>query len=116
VGRGGVPSDCYLVSEARSPEAVERLKLLCAVTDGFRLAEEDLRLRGPGEFLGEAQHGLPAFKAGDLIRDGEIIREARDAAFALSGRDPLLASLENRSLSEELRRRFSGRLFLGRVA
>jgi ATP-dependent DNA helicase RecG len=116
VGRGAHASDCYLVSEAKSVEAAERLRLLCATTDGFRLAEADLEKRGPGEFLGEAQHGLPAFKAGDLVRDGALIQEARDAAFGMTEKDPLLGDPAHRPFLDELRRRFDGRMTFGRVA
>lgn len=116
VGRGAHASDCYLVSTVKSADGVERLKLLCSSTDGFKLAEADLQKRGPGEFLGEAQHGLPAFKAGDLVRDGALIEEARTAAFALVEKDPLLAAPANRPFLEELRRRYTAKLFFGRVA
>ncbi len=116
VGRGAHASDCYLVSEAKSVEAVERLRLLCATGDGFKLAEEDLRRRGPGEFLGEAQHGLPAFKAGDLVRDVALIQEARQAAFSIAAEDPSLQKEGHRPCLEELRRRYAARLFFGRVA
>jgi ATP-dependent DNA helicase RecG len=80
------------------------------------LAEEDLRRRGPGEFLGEAQHGLPEFRVGNLASDGALIGEAREAAFSLVARDPDLSLPEHRPLAEDLRRRFAHRLRFGRVA
>jgi ATP-dependent DNA helicase RecG len=80
------------------------------------LAEDDLRRRGPGEFIGEAQHGLPALKAGDLVRDTDLIQEARDAAFALTSQDQSLQRPEDRPFLDELRRLYAGRLFFGRVA
>jgi ATP-dependent DNA helicase RecG len=116
VGRGAHASDCYLVSHSRSPEAAHRLQLLCGTLDGFKLAEEDLKLRGPGEFLGEAQHGVPLLKVGDLVRDGALIEEARGAAFQMVQEDPLLKDPKHRPFRDQLRARFAGRLSLGRVA
>jgi ATP-dependent DNA helicase RecG len=80
IGRGTHESYCILVGEARTGEARQRLRVLEATTDGFRIAEEDLRLRGPGEFLGVAQSGLPPFQFGDLTRDRELIDRARKLA------------------------------------
>ncbi len=116
VGRGRAPSHCYLVSDAKSPEAAARLDLLCRTRDGFVLAEEDLKQRGPGEFLGEAQHGVLPFKVGDLIQDGVLIAEARSAAFKILEIDPSLQKTEHRLFQGELRRRFSHRLRFGQVA
>lgn len=116
VGRGVRPSACYLVSSARGEEASARLRLMCQTRDGFRLAEEDLKLRGPGEFLGEAQHGVIPLKAGDLVRDGDLIEETREAALALLADDPLLKKPAHAGLGEALRIRFSGRFALGRTA
>jgi ATP-dependent DNA helicase RecG len=78
IGRGKHESYCILAGEARTDEARQRLRVLEATTDGFRIAEEDLRLRGPGEFLGAAQSGLPPFRFGDLTRDRELIDQARN--------------------------------------
>jgi ATP-dependent DNA helicase RecG len=114
VGRGRFSSECHLVSTVG--EASARLRLLCQLSDGFRLAEEDLRLRGPGEFLGEAQHGLPTFKAGDLVRDGAMIEEARREAEEILRSDPGLSFPEHRVLSTCLLQRFGERLGFGRVA
>ncbi len=116
VGRGAHASECHLVSGAPSVEAAERLRLLCRTSDGFKLAEEDLRRRGPGEFLGEAQHGLPEFRVGNLASDGALIGGAREAAFSLVARDPDLSLPEHRPLAEDLHRRFAHRLRFGRVA
>ncbi len=80
VGRGAHESYCILISGARNPEARERLRVLEETSDGFRIAEADLRLRGPGELLGQAQSGLPRFRFGDLREDLELIRLARDVA------------------------------------
>jgi ATP-dependent DNA helicase RecG len=78
IGRGQHESYCILAAAPRTDEAKERLRVLVATTDGFRIAEEDLRLRGPGEFLGAAQSGLPPFRFGDLARDRGLIDRARE--------------------------------------
>lgn len=80
IGRGGRPAVCILISSARTPEARARLKVLEETTDGFRIAEADLRLRGPGELLGQAQSGLPALKFGDLAADLQLVEQARSMA------------------------------------
>jgi ATP-dependent DNA helicase RecG len=78
IGRGGHQSFCILVSDARNPEARERLKILEETADGFKIAEADLKLRGPGELLGREQSGLPRFHFGNLVEDLDLIRRARD--------------------------------------
>lgn len=80
IGRGTARSCCVLVSDNRNEESRARLKALCATTDGFRIAEEDLKLRGPGDFFGNRQHGLPVFRMADLARDPELLRQAQRAA------------------------------------
>ncbi|MEI8217711.1 MAG: DNA helicase RecG, partial [Elusimicrobiota bacterium] len=82
------------------------------ISSGFRLAEEDLSLRGPGEFFGTAQHGIPALKAGNLIHDIDIIQKARSAAESLSGGDPHLWAPSNQPLKIALLSAYSGRLSL----
>jgi ATP-dependent DNA helicase RecG len=77
VGRGPYPSYCILVGAARTPEARARLRVMAQTHDGFRLAEEDLRLRGPGELLGHQQSGLPSFRFGDLATDLGLVQRAR---------------------------------------
>ena len=83
IGRGSAKSYCVLVSDTRSDETRKRLKALCATSDGFRIAEEDLQLRGPGDFFGSRQHGLPLFRLGGLVRDMNILRDAQNAAAEL---------------------------------
>ena len=80
IGRGGAKSYCILVSDNKSEETRSRLKALCATTDGFQIAQEDLKLRGPGDFFGSRQHGLPIFRMGSLAQDLSILKEAQDAA------------------------------------
>lgn len=80
VGRGKAKSYCILTSHNRNPETLERLKALCKTTDGFRIAEEDLKLRGPGDFFGSRQSGLPAFRVADLSCDLKTLKDAQGAS------------------------------------
>ncbi len=80
IGRGPHPSYCILVADAQTPEARQRLRVLATSTDGFRIAEEDLRLRGPGELVGQAQSGLPRFRFADLAADLDLVEQARALA------------------------------------
>ncbi len=78
IGRGAHESHCILISDAKQPDSRQRLRVLEETTDGFRIAEADLKLRGPGELLGQQQSGLPRFRFGDLAEDLALIRQARD--------------------------------------
>jgi ATP-dependent DNA helicase RecG len=78
IGRGTHDSFCILVATAKGLEARQRLRVLEESTDGFRIAEEDLKLRGPGELLGQQQSGLPNFRFGDLAQDLDLVKLARD--------------------------------------
>ncbi len=80
VGRGKAKSYCILTSHNRNPETLQRLKALCKTTDGFKIAEEDLKLRGPGDFFGQRQSGLPAFRVADLSFDLETLKQAQAAS------------------------------------
>lgn len=80
VGRGKAKSYCILTSHNRNPESLQRLKALCKTNDGFRIAEEDLKLRGPGDFFGSRQSGLPAFRVGDLSCDLATLKQAQTAS------------------------------------
>jgi ATP-dependent DNA helicase RecG len=80
VGRGGGRSTCILISDAENEEAQRRLQLMEETNDGFRIAQEDLLLRGPGEFFGQRQHGLPELKLANLLTDTELLAIAREAA------------------------------------
>lgn len=91
VGRGQHKSYCVLVSDNRGEENRARLAAMCRTQSGFALAEEDLKLRGPGDFFGARQHGLPALRVTDLTCDMALLHEAQDAAAQLLSQDPLLA-------------------------
>lgn len=103
VGRGSYKSYCVLVlGYALSEDAMKRAEIMEQTTDGFKIAEADLELRGPGEFLGRRQSGLPGFKMANLVRDVRILQQAREAAFALVEKDPTLAQPENLELRQRL--------------
>ena len=106
VGRGRHKSYCILISDSRNEETRARLKVMTRTADGFQIAEEDLRLRGPGDFFGQRQHGLPALKAADLTCDMALLREAQDAAAALLEEDPELA--EHPLTARRVEEMFSG--------
>ena len=88
VGRGRAKSWCVLLSDSRNEETKRQLRVMTETNDGFKIAEEDLRLRGPGDFFGSRQHGLPVLKAADLSCDMRTLDEAQQAAKALLADDP----------------------------
>ena len=106
VGRGSKPSICLLMSDNRSELAQRRLSILCETTDGFRIAEEDLKIRGPGELLGTRQHGWPEFTVANLVEDVDLLMQARDDAAAMVRDDERLTDVGHGPLRAELRRRF----------
>lgn len=95
VGRGEAKSYCVLISDARGKTAVERLRTMCGTSDGFKIAEKDLELRGPGDFFGSRQHGLPELRVADLVSDMELLTKARQAADDVLSADPGLHAAEN---------------------
>jgi ATP-dependent DNA helicase RecG len=104
VGRGGREGFCFLlVGESASPEALERLDAVVREADGFKIAEEDLRLRGPGEFLGTRQHGVPGFRVSNPLRDRELVERASQAVKSLLASDPRLESADGRRCRSHLR-------------
>ena len=98
VGRGSQQSYCILVTDAQNQEALSRMKVLCSTTDGFRVADEDLRLRGPGDFFGSRQHGLPELQIADFSQDLSVLQEAQEAARAILAADPDLSAPAHRGL------------------
>lgn len=106
VGRSSYQSYCILIASPKTDEGRARLKAMTRTSDGFVLAEEDLRLRGPGEFHGTRQSGLPEFKIADLLRDGKTLAAAREEAQALVRKDPYFQSAESRALLAEMKARF----------
>ena len=102
VGRGSAQSYCVLVSDAKNEKAEQRLAVMCETNDGFLIAEEDLKLRGPGDFFGNRQSGLPLLKLADLMTDGKALYAARDEAQRILEEDPALALPENALLKEKV--------------
>lgn len=98
VGRGKEKSTCILVSNAQNEEAITRLKVMCRTTDGFKIADEDLKLRGPGDFFGSRQHGLPKMKIASLLTDMQTLKEAQAEAANILRLDSALKSKENECL------------------
>jgi ATP-dependent DNA helicase RecG len=116
VGRGNAPGSCLLINRApRNPLAEQRLHVMERERDGFKIAEADLAMRGPGEFLGTRQSGLGDFRLANLIRDAKILMEARKEAQAWLDEDPALTSVESSGMREVLLRRWGQRLQLGTV-
>ena len=107
VGRGRHQSYCGLLTANRSPDTLARLRVFASTTDGFKISEEDLKLRGPGDFFGRRQHGLPALRLADLSGDMRLLSEAQQAARDLLSADPRLARRENHPVLERVRALFS---------
>jgi ATP-dependent DNA helicase RecG len=130
VGRSGHQSYCLLMAStgtvSRSVKAKtagesaaasrERLEALVRSTDGFVIAEEDLRIRGPGEFFGFRQWGMPEFRVANLIRDVDLLQQVRQEAFALLRQDPHLKATMHQGLREAMVRKWEKKLDLGSVS
>jgi ATP-dependent DNA helicase RecG len=101
IGRGGQASVCILLTDLPEPEANERLRVVAESTNGLVLAEHDLRLRGPGDYFGVRQSGLPELKVAQLD-DAPLVEAARSSATAILGRDPELVEPEHAALREHL--------------
>jgi len=116
VGRGAGKSYCLLLpSKNFSEDARRRLQVMVATEDGFRIAETDLEIRGPGDFLGTRQAGLPDFRVANLLRDARLLEMARQEAFAYLEKSELLTSAEAQPLKNELMKRWGGRLELASI-
>lgn len=107
VGRGKTKSYCILLSQDATEEGKQRLKVLTQTNDGFKISEEDLKLRGPGDFFGQRQHGLPELKVADLNCDMRLLDEAQTAARELLAEDPTLKKAEHTALRERVRELFN---------
>lgn len=107
VGRGAAKSYCILVSDEKYAEAWARLKILEKENDGFKISEEDLRLRGPGDFFGQRQHGLPEMHVADLGTDVRVLKDAQEAASRVLEADPELRMPENAALKSRVEELFS---------
>lgn len=115
IGRGRYESYCVLVSDPGTDDARKRLTAMTEAEDGFEIAEEDLKLRGPGQIFGTKQHGLPEIRFGDIVRDMEIMEIARKEAFLLIESDPNLKNYENRLIRENIYNRFKDKIGLVKV-
>jgi ATP-dependent DNA helicase RecG len=116
VGRGGAVGTCLLMRSVRcSEEGMRRLQVMSETTDGFRIAEADLEIRGPGEFLGTRQAGLPDFRVANLLRDGRILEEARQDAFRLASNPAFMTDPRYAELRQTLLDRWGSRLELASI-
>ncbi|HHU53379.1 MAG TPA: ATP-dependent DNA helicase RecG [Clostridiaceae bacterium] len=106
IGRSDLDSICILLSDSEEELARERLITLCKTQNGFELAEQDLRLRGPGDFFGTKQHGLPQFKLINLYRDNEIIQTVNDAFMKIVKNDPELSFPDNQNIVKAIQQRY----------
>ncbi len=106
VGRGEYQSYCILINEGKTDIAMERMRILQKSTDGFYISEKDLELRGPGEFFGTRQHGIPDLKIANLFRDMEILKLAQLEARNILKNDPFLEKSENSLLRKEIKLKF----------
>jgi ATP-dependent DNA helicase RecG len=115
ISRGKFPGFCCVFAEMQSDEARQRLEAFVATTDGFQLAETDFKLRGPGDLFGTKQHGMPPLWIADLLRDADVLDEARRDAHALVGQDPGLAGPQHALLRRMTLGRYGKALELGDV-
>ena len=106
VGRGAAESWCFLVSDDASESVQKRLKFLCSTSDGFAVAQYDLETRGPGDFFGSRQHGLPTLQIADLMNDTRTLHAAQSEAVALLAEDPLLERPEHALLARQVEQMF----------
>ena len=106
VGRGAAESWCFLVSDNASDSVQKRLKFLCSTSDGFAVAQYDLETRGPGDFFGSRQHGLPTLQIADLMNDTRTLHAAQSEAVALLAEDPLLERPEHALLARQVEQMF----------
>ena len=107
IGRGKYKSSCILITDSKDDDTLKRLKIISSTSDGFKIADEDLKLRGPGDFFGSRQHGLPDIKTSRFMADGEIIRETNVCAAKLLKTNPELSGDEYALLRKKTNEMFS---------
>ncbi|MCF7802406.1 MAG: ATP-dependent DNA helicase RecG [Candidatus Marinimicrobia bacterium] len=115
IGRGTHRSVCVLVQRKPNPESTHRLEIMVKTSDGFKIAEEDLKIRGTGDLFGTRQHGLPNLKLADLVTDAEILREARKAAFEVVDDDPQLRKSHHAGLRHVVLTEFNDLLGFAKI-
>jgi ATP-dependent DNA helicase RecG len=106
VGRSELESFCVVVSDASGADAKARLTSLVKYTDGFKIAEQDLKIRGPGDYFGTRQHGLTGLRIGNPLTQMQLLKKAKEETIRLLNLDPRLESKPNLALKEKLRQRF----------
>jgi len=107
VGRGQWESTCILITDNTGEECVRRMKIMSSTNDGFKISEEDLKMRGPGDFFGSAQHGLPPLKIADIACNTELMNMAQSCARELLEADPTLSRPEHKALKTDTMRLFN---------
>ena len=106
IGRGNKQATCFLVQHKNTPLADRRLKIICRTNDGFKISDEDLNIRGPGDFFGTKQHGFIKTKIVDFNTDGPIIRRARQNAFEIVAKDPYLKIDKHKMINELFKKNY----------
>jgi len=102
VGRGQAKSSCILVTDAKNDDAIARMKIMCETTDGFKIADEDLKLRGPGDFFGTRQHGLPKLRIADILTDTKILMQTQELAKEIMAVDKDFQKEEHKKIGKQV--------------
>jgi ATP-dependent DNA helicase RecG len=113
VGRGENRSYCILVSNSKTKESRERMNVLTSTDDGFVVAEKDLEIRGPGEFFGTRQHGIPPLRVANLVKHIKVLMAVKEEATILMADDPELLKIKNRGLREKIDQFFQSATDIG---
>lgn len=116
VGRGAEQSYCIMITDSNDDIVNRRLNIMCNTNDGFKIAEEDMKLRGPGEFFGTRQSGVLTFSCTDLNKDNDILLKAKDAAFNIVHNDPMLRKPEHKSIRDNFIKNYKDSLYLINIA